>query len=86
MTEMTHGIVAGYDGSPDNGHALRWAAREAKARSTTLTVCLAWTPDHMALPTETDLCDLAREHGREILRAELAGGSAAHVLCERSQT
>jgi hypothetical protein len=56
----------------------------------------------MALPTETDLCDLAREHGREILarglpyaesvlgpgrvRAELAGGSAAHVLCERSQT
>ena len=102
MTEMTYGIVAGYDGSPGSGDALRWAAREAKARGTTLTVCLAWTPDHMAMPTESDLCDLARQHGQEILarglpyaesvlgparvRAELAGGSAAHVLCERSKT
>ena len=102
MTEMTYGIVAGYDGSPGSGDALRWAAREAKARDTTLTVCLAWTPDHMTLPTESDLSDLARQHGQEILarglpyaesvlgrgrvRAELAGGSAAHVLCERSKT
>ena len=102
MTEMTKDIVAGYDGSSDSGHALRWATREAKARGTTLTVCLAWTPDLMALPTESDLCDLAREHGREILarglpyaesvlgpgrvRAELAGGSAAYMLCERSRT
>ena len=102
MTEMTYGIVAGYDGSPGSGDALRWAAREAMARGTTLTVCLAWTPDHMVLPTESDLCDLARQHGQEILarglpyaesvlgpgrvRADLAGGSAAHVLCERSRT
>ena len=102
MTEMTYGIVAGYDGSPGSGEALRWAAREAKARGTTLTVCLAWMPDHMTLPTESDLCDLARQHGQEILarglpyaesvlgpgrvRAELAGGSAAYVLCERSRT
>ena len=102
MTEMTYGIVAGYDGSPGSGDALRWAAREAKVRGTTLTVCLAWMPDHMALPTELDLSDLARQHGQEILtrglpyaesvlgparvRAELAGGSAAHVLCERSRT
>jgi nucleotide-binding universal stress UspA family protein len=102
MTEMTYGIVAGYDGSPGSGEALRWAAREARTRGTTLTVCLAWTPDHMALPTESDLCDLARQYGQEILarglpyaesvlgpgrvRAELAGGSAAQVLCERSQT
>ncbi len=102
MIEMTHGIVAGYDGSPSSGDALRWAAREAKARDTTLTVCLAWTPDHMALPTDSDLHDLARQHGQVILarglpyavsvlgparvRAELAGGSAAHMLCERSKT
>ena len=102
MTEMTYGIVAGYDGSPGSGEALRWAAREAKARGKTLTICLAWRPDHMALPTESDLCDLARQHGQEILarglpyaesvlgpgrvRAELAAGSAAHVLCERSKT
>ena len=102
MTEMTYGIVAGYDGSHGSGEALRWAAREAKTRDTTLTVCLAWKPDHTALPTELDLCDLARQHGQEILarglpyaesvlgrgrvRADLAAGSAAHVLCERSQT
>ncbi len=102
MTEMTYGIVAGYDGSSGGGDALRWAAREAKARGTTLTVCLAWTLDHMALPPASDLCDLARERGQVILarglpyaesvlgparvRTELAGGSAAHVLCERSRT
>ena len=102
MPEMTYGIVAGYDGSPDSGHALCWAAREAKARGTTLTVCLAWPPDHMALPTESDLCDLAPQHGQEVLarglpyaesvlgpgrvRADLASGSAARMLCERSRT
>src|SRR6266581_4710599 len=67
MNEMIYGIVAGYDGSPDGARALRWAAREAQARGTTLTVCLAWTPDQMALPAESALCDLARQHGREIL-------------------
>jgi nucleotide-binding universal stress UspA family protein len=102
MTEITHGIVAGYDGSPDGAQALRWAAREAQARGTALTVCLAWTPDHMMLPSDSPLCDLARQHGYDILarglpyaesvlgpgrvRTELAGGSAAHVLCERSRT
>jgi nucleotide-binding universal stress UspA family protein len=102
MTEMTYGIVAGYDGSPSSGDALRWAAREAKARGMTLTVCLAWRPDQMALPTESDLCNLARQHGQEILarglpyaesvlgparvRAELVAGSAAYVLCERNRT
>ena len=102
MTGMTYGIVVGYDGSPGSGDALRWAAREAKDRHTTLTVCLAWTPDQMALPTGSDLGDLARQHGQEILarglpyaqsvlgpgrvRADLAAGSAAYVLCERSRT
>src|SRR5512146_3058116 len=101
MTGKMHGIVAGYDGSPGAAQALRWAAREARARDTELTVCLAWTPDHMELPTESDLCDLARQHGQEILtrglpyagsllgpgrvRADLAGGAAARVLCERSR-
>ena len=101
MTGTTYGIVAGYDGSPGAARALRWAAREARARGTVLTVTLAWTPDHMELPTESDLCDLARQHGREVLarglpyaesvlgpgrvRADLAAGSAARVLCERSR-
>src|SRR5689334_9750778 len=60
MTGTTNGIVVGYDGSPGSAQALRWAAREAWARGTTLTVCLAWTPDHMELPTESTLCDVAR--------------------------
>jgi len=101
MTGTTNGIVAGYDGSPGAAQALRWAAREAFARGTTLTVCLAWTPDHMELPTESDLCDLARQHGQELLtrglpyaetvlgpdrvHPDLAAGSAAQVLCERSR-
>jgi nucleotide-binding universal stress UspA family protein len=101
MTGTRYGIVAGYDGSPGAAQALRWAATEARARGTTLTVSLAWTPDHMELPTESDLCDLARQHGREVLtrglpyaesvlepgrvRADLAAGSAARVLCERSR-
>lgn len=102
MTGTTYGIVAGYDGSPGSAQALRWAAREAEARDTTLMVCLAWTPDHMALPTESALCDLARQQAKEILvrglpyaesvlgpgrvATALVGGSAAHVLCERSRT
>jgi nucleotide-binding universal stress UspA family protein len=101
MTGTTYGTVAGYDGSPGAVQALRWAAREAWARGTTLTVCLAWTPDHMELPTESALCDLARQHGQEMLtrglpyaetvlgpgrvHPDLAAGPAAQVLCERSR-
>jgi len=101
MTGVADEIVAGYDGSPGSAEAVRWAAREALARDTTLTICLAWLPDHMELATESALSDLARQHGKEILarglpyaqsvlgparvHAALAGGSAAHVLCERSR-
>ena len=101
MTEVNDGILVGYDGSPGSAQAVRWAAREASARGITLTVCLAWSPDHIELPTETAICELARQHGKELLSrglpyAEsilgpglvcpvLAGGSAAHILCERSR-
>jgi nucleotide-binding universal stress UspA family protein len=100
MTGNIYGIVAGYDGSSVSGHALHWAAREARARGTTLTVCLAWTPTHIALHRESALSELARLQGKEILAlglpyaepalgsrhiaTELADGSAARVLCERS--
>ena len=67
MTGTKYGIVAGYDGSRGAAQALRWAAGEARTRGTQLTVSVAWTPDHMELPTESDLCDLARQHGRAIL-------------------
>jgi nucleotide-binding universal stress UspA family protein len=81
---------------------VRWAAREARARGTTLTICLAWTPYDVMLPTESALADLARQHGQEILarglpyaqsalgpgpvRPTLVAGPAARVLCGRSRT
>jgi nucleotide-binding universal stress UspA family protein len=102
MTGMADGIVAGYDGSPGSADAVCWAAREARARHTTLTVCLAWAPDHTMLPTDSAIADLAGQHGKEILarglpyaqsvlgadrvHAALVAGPAARVLCERSRT
>ena len=102
MTGRIYGIVAGYDGSSGGAQALRWAAREAWARGVTLTACLAWTPDHIEPPTESALYDLARQHGQAVLtrglpyaesvlgpgrvRADLAAGPAAQVLCEHSRT
>ena len=101
MTGTTYGVVAGYDGSPGSADALRWAVREAQARGTALMVCLAWAPDHMTPTIGSAVADLVRQPGKEMLarglsyaesvlgpgrvHSELAGGSAAHVLCERSR-
>ena len=102
MSEMTDGIIAGYDGSPDGDDALRWAAREAWARGTVLTICLAWTPGDLAVLGDGHAHGRARQQGEQILargarlagsvpdlaevRAVLAEGPPAHVLCERSRT
>ena len=83
MTGTTYGIVVGYDGSPGAAQALRWAAREAWVRKTALTVCLAWTPDHMELPTESTLCDLARQHGQEVLTRGLPYAASGRVVVVR---
>jgi len=100
VIHTTEGIVAGYDGSPNAGHALRWAAWEAQRRRTALTVCLAWAPEYLAILGEESVYDLAEKKGKEILapgieyarsvlgpeavRPMLARGSAARVLCECS--
>ena len=102
MTGKSDGIVAGYDGSPGAEEALRWAVREAWQRSTVLTVCLAWSPEYLALLGVASVSDLAQRKAEEILargvryardalgpemvRPVLAHGTAAHVLCERSGT
>lgn len=102
MAEMNHGIVAGYDGSPGGEQALQWAVREAQARRTVLTVCLAWGSVQLAVIGEALVDDLARQRGKEILehgveyatsllgsgavRPVLVRGSAANVLCELSST
>lgn len=102
MTEMTDGIVAGYDGSASSDEALRWAAREAWARGIALTICVALPPDDLARPGGPRVSDQARQWGEEVLargvriagsapdlaqvRTVLAAGPPAHVLCERSAT
>lgn len=99
MTEMSDGVIAGYDGSTASDDALRWAAREAWARGTALTICLAWTPDGLLLD-EAGGYERARARSEEILarglriarevpdlteaRTVLAEGRSAHVLCDRS--
>jgi nucleotide-binding universal stress UspA family protein len=100
MTGMTDGIIAAYDGSAGSHEALRWAVREAWARGTVLTICLAWSADSLALATDPRVRDRARQQGEEIIacgvgyaksiadfaevRAVLAEGPPAQVLCERS--
>jgi nucleotide-binding universal stress UspA family protein len=51
MTSAIHGILVGYDGSPDSKTALRWAAREARWRGTALTVCHACPPGDVEAPS-----------------------------------
>ena len=72
MTGMTYGIVAGYDGSPGSAQAVRWAAREALARGTTLTVCLAWRPDHMELAARVGYLGASRAGWQEDPRLRAA--------------
>ena len=100
MAGKSEGVIVGYDGSAGSDEALRWAAREAKARGTMLTVCLAWAPEYPAQLADPAVCDLARKRGEEILaqavpyaasvldevRTLLAEGPPAQVLCERSGT
>ena len=51
MTSAIHGILVGYDGSPDSERALRWAAREARWRDTVLTVCHACARGDIEAPS-----------------------------------
>jgi nucleotide-binding universal stress UspA family protein len=82
------GIVVGYDGSPDSEQAMRWAVREAKARGTTLTACLAWLPSQRGgeeilaralRPAEAQL-------GSGRVRKVVVHGKATQVLRELSAT
>ncbi len=102
MAGMTDGIIAGYDGSAGGDEALRWAARQALARGTVLTICLARPPDELALPGDSGVRDRARQQAEEILargarsagsvldpadvRTMLAEGPPARILCELSRS
>ncbi len=100
MTGMTDGIITGYDGSAGSDEAVRWAAREARARGTVLTICLVWPAADLRQLGDWGAHDRAERLGGGILargvrlagtvpdlsdvRTVLAEGSPAHVLCERS--
>jgi nucleotide-binding universal stress UspA family protein len=64
MTSTIHGVLVGYDGSPDSERALRWAAREARWRGSVLTVCHACVPGQ---------AEAASDDGRASDRLQPAG-------------
>ena len=96
MASTGRGILVGYDGSSSSHQALSWAAREARERGVTLTLCHAWVPGSAGPPLAGDTEDVARESAERILatgaraayapdmRKLLAEGSAARMLCEHS--
>ena len=100
MTGMTGEVIAGYDGSADSELALHWAARDARDRGVTLTVCHAWAPEELSLVFEPAMFELARSHGEKIVNRGveharpfagrggvqplLVSGPPVRVLCERS--
>jgi nucleotide-binding universal stress UspA family protein len=81
-----HGIVVGYDGSPDAEHALTWAVREARARASVLTVCLAQDPGYPAATTEGTDAGADAKRGEKTLAAgvrlarELTGDAEVRPL------
>ena len=98
MARYTDGIVAGFDGSPGSEQALRWAVREADARGTILTACLACPRNTLIPEAEKAARRQSREMRAQALRrAEsrlgpdkvqpvVARGQAAQVLYDYSRT
>jgi nucleotide-binding universal stress UspA family protein len=96
MASTGYGILVGYDGSSSSHQALSWAAREARARGVTLTLCHTWVPGSAGPPLAGGTEDVARESAERILatgvrtafapdvRKLLTEGSAARMLCEHS--
>ena len=96
------GILVGYDGSAASEDALAWAAREALARGTALTVCLAQVPRFPPSSGEQDSGDDPEGGARHLLeralrraqdlmpggdvRPLLADGQATAVLCKHCPT
>jgi nucleotide-binding universal stress UspA family protein len=92
-------ILVGYDGSAGATEALAWAAREARARGSLLTVCLVRAPEFAGPHANADTggesrtaeqrlatgLKLARTvAGQDAVQPLLADGPIAATLCERS--
>ena len=62
------GILVGYDGSAGSERALRWAARQARACRTVLTVCHAWAPGFPVFADDDEaVLGFARRSGERVL-------------------
>jgi nucleotide-binding universal stress UspA family protein len=75
MAGTTYGVLVGYDGSAGSDEALSWAIREARARDTILTVCLAWTEWYGGRPgPAVPHGEVSADHGRMAAEHVAAGG------------
>jgi nucleotide-binding universal stress UspA family protein len=78
MASTAYGVLLGYDGSAGSDRALSWAAREAKARRTVLTVCLAWNEWYDAGRVSAEPPgDGVADHARRAAERVAAGGLRA---------
>jgi len=100
MTDITRGVLVGYDGSDGAKQALDWALREAMARGSPLTVCHVWEPGYATMLSHA--ASVARARGEGLLaeavrhahavarrvdtRPLLLSGPPTRTLCERSDT
>ena len=78
MSGVTDGIIVGYDGSPGSAAALHWAAREAWARGTALTICLTWRSDDLALAGNPEASGQARQHAELAVNGRYPGDEDRH--------
>jgi nucleotide-binding universal stress UspA family protein len=57
---MTYRMLVGVDGSAHSGAALRWALKEAEARSGQVTALLAWQVPFLSFPGAFDKDELEK--------------------------
>ena len=80
-------VVVGIDGSEAATDALRWAAREARARQALLHVVHAWRlppapPRFATLPAGAEAVDLFEDAARRVLEAALGDPAVAGLRVE----
>ncbi|WP_119730142.1 universal stress protein [Thermomonospora amylolytica] len=60
-------VVVGYDGTPESGLAVRWAAQEARVRRVPLTVCHAWRWPYPADFVDYEGLAIVKRMGQHVL-------------------
>ncbi|WP_166847176.1 universal stress protein [Isoptericola sp. BMS4] len=95
-----HGVVVGFDGSPDSRHALEWAVATAARHEARLSLLTAYAAPYGMTGAYVDQTDVHRSYVDEARRAiadlgipapgevgvEAFTGSAVHLLVRSSRT